>query len=168
MEDDLEIWRYQDYIEHPVMAQSDAKEYGALRKWATPVLRDRTRPAGGWQLTPPLGPGVPPNHGSDAPDCPRFGAACCNQAVARYRRCRRAGTRPCGLRHLPWVRKVSREAPRTRLRSRWRGETTPNLQRTLIAHPQSSGPVRVRRALRKGPAHTSQLIQVGPAVSAWF
>jgi 3-ketosteroid 9alpha-monooxygenase subunit A len=34
MEDDLEIWRYQDYIEHPVMARSDAREYGALRKWA--------------------------------------------------------------------------------------------------------------------------------------
>ena len=34
MEDDLEIWRYQDYIEHPVMAKGDAKEYGQLRKWA--------------------------------------------------------------------------------------------------------------------------------------
>ena len=34
MEDDLEIWRYQDYVEHPVMAKSDAREYGALRKWA--------------------------------------------------------------------------------------------------------------------------------------
>jgi hypothetical protein len=34
MEDDLEIWRYQDYVEHPVMAKSDAREYGQLRKWA--------------------------------------------------------------------------------------------------------------------------------------
>ena len=34
MEDDLEIWRYQDYVDRPVMAKSDAREYGALRKWA--------------------------------------------------------------------------------------------------------------------------------------
>jgi phenylpropionate dioxygenase-like ring-hydroxylating dioxygenase large terminal subunit len=34
MEDDLEIWRYQDYVEHPAMAKGDAREYGALRKWA--------------------------------------------------------------------------------------------------------------------------------------
>jgi 3-ketosteroid 9alpha-monooxygenase subunit A len=32
--DDLEIWRYQVYVEHPIFAQQDAKPYGALRKWA--------------------------------------------------------------------------------------------------------------------------------------
>jgi 3-ketosteroid 9alpha-monooxygenase subunit A len=33
--DDLEIWRYQIYVEHPALAQQDARPYGALRKWAT-------------------------------------------------------------------------------------------------------------------------------------
>jgi 3-Ketosteroid 9alpha-hydroxylase C-terminal domain/Rieske [2Fe-2S] domain len=32
--DDLEIWRYQIYVENPVLAQQDARPYGALRKWA--------------------------------------------------------------------------------------------------------------------------------------
>ena len=32
--DDLEIWRYQRYVEHPALAQQDAKPYGQLRKWA--------------------------------------------------------------------------------------------------------------------------------------
>jgi hypothetical protein len=32
--DDLEIWRYQIYIENPALAQQDARPYGALRKWA--------------------------------------------------------------------------------------------------------------------------------------
>jgi 3-ketosteroid 9alpha-monooxygenase subunit A len=32
--DDLEIWRYQIYIESPILAQQDARPYGALRKWA--------------------------------------------------------------------------------------------------------------------------------------
>jgi 3-ketosteroid 9alpha-monooxygenase subunit A len=32
--DDLEIWRYQIYVEKPALAQQDAKPYGALRKWA--------------------------------------------------------------------------------------------------------------------------------------
>lgn len=32
--DDLEIWRHQVYVEHPALAQKDAKPYGALRKWA--------------------------------------------------------------------------------------------------------------------------------------
>ena len=32
--DDLEIWRYQIYIENPALAQRDAKPYGALRRWA--------------------------------------------------------------------------------------------------------------------------------------
>ncbi len=35
LEDDLEIWRYQEYIEHPMMAVQDAKPYTALRRWAT-------------------------------------------------------------------------------------------------------------------------------------
>lgn len=34
LDDDLEIWRYQKYIEHPALAKQDAKPYGALRKWA--------------------------------------------------------------------------------------------------------------------------------------
>ena len=32
--DDLEIWRYQVYVENPVLATQDARPYGALRKWA--------------------------------------------------------------------------------------------------------------------------------------
>ena len=35
MEDDLEIWRYQEYIEHPALSKVDAKPYMAMRKWAT-------------------------------------------------------------------------------------------------------------------------------------
>jgi len=33
--DDLEIWRYQIYVENPALAQRDARPYGALRRWAT-------------------------------------------------------------------------------------------------------------------------------------
>jgi phenylpropionate dioxygenase-like ring-hydroxylating dioxygenase large terminal subunit len=35
LDDDLEIWRYQDYIEKPVLAIQDAKPYMAYRRWAT-------------------------------------------------------------------------------------------------------------------------------------
>jgi phenylpropionate dioxygenase-like ring-hydroxylating dioxygenase large terminal subunit len=34
MEDDLEIWRYQRYVENPALAKQDAKPYRALRTWA--------------------------------------------------------------------------------------------------------------------------------------
>lgn len=33
--DDLEIWRYQDYIEHPALAQIDARPFASLRRWAS-------------------------------------------------------------------------------------------------------------------------------------
>ena len=33
--DDLNIWRYQNYVEHPALSKVDAKPYMALRKWAT-------------------------------------------------------------------------------------------------------------------------------------
>jgi len=33
--DDLEIWRYQRYVENPALSKDDAKGYMALRKWAT-------------------------------------------------------------------------------------------------------------------------------------
>ena len=33
--DDLEIWRYQKYIERPSLSKIDAKPYMAMRKWAT-------------------------------------------------------------------------------------------------------------------------------------
>jgi phenylpropionate dioxygenase-like ring-hydroxylating dioxygenase large terminal subunit len=32
--DDLEIWRYQDYVENPALAKQDARPYKALRDWA--------------------------------------------------------------------------------------------------------------------------------------
>jgi phenylpropionate dioxygenase-like ring-hydroxylating dioxygenase large terminal subunit len=32
--DDLEILRYQKYVEHPALAKADAKPYMAMRKWA--------------------------------------------------------------------------------------------------------------------------------------
>ena len=34
MWDDLEIWRYQKYVEHPALARQDAKAYKALRQWS--------------------------------------------------------------------------------------------------------------------------------------
>jgi 3-ketosteroid 9alpha-monooxygenase subunit A len=34
MEDDLEIWRYQRYVENPALAAQDAHPYRALRTWA--------------------------------------------------------------------------------------------------------------------------------------
>jgi 3-ketosteroid 9alpha-monooxygenase subunit A len=33
--DDLDIWRYQKYVERPALSTVDAKPYMALRKWAT-------------------------------------------------------------------------------------------------------------------------------------
>jgi 3-ketosteroid 9alpha-monooxygenase subunit A len=33
--DDLQIWRYQKYVERPPLSKVDAKGYMALRKWAT-------------------------------------------------------------------------------------------------------------------------------------
>ena len=33
LEDDLEIWRYQSYVDRPAMAKTDAKSFTALRKW---------------------------------------------------------------------------------------------------------------------------------------
>jgi len=32
--EDLEIWRYQKYVENPALAKQDAKPYGSLRRWA--------------------------------------------------------------------------------------------------------------------------------------
>ena len=34
MWDDLEIWRYQRYVEHPALAKQDAKPYASVRRWA--------------------------------------------------------------------------------------------------------------------------------------
>jgi 3-ketosteroid 9alpha-monooxygenase subunit A len=34
VEDDLQIWRHQRYVEHPALAKQDAKPYKALRDWA--------------------------------------------------------------------------------------------------------------------------------------
>ena len=31
--DDLEIWRYQRYVEHPALAQIDAKPFKTVRTW---------------------------------------------------------------------------------------------------------------------------------------
>ncbi|MFI5717752.1 aromatic ring-hydroxylating dioxygenase subunit alpha [Nocardia sp. NPDC051750] len=33
--DDLSIWRYQKYVEHPALSPQDAKPYMSLRQWAT-------------------------------------------------------------------------------------------------------------------------------------
>jgi 3-ketosteroid 9alpha-monooxygenase subunit A len=35
MWEDLEIWRYQEYVDRPPLAKHDAKPYMALREWAT-------------------------------------------------------------------------------------------------------------------------------------
>jgi hypothetical protein len=32
--EDLDIWRYQEYIERPALSKIDAKPYMALRRWA--------------------------------------------------------------------------------------------------------------------------------------
>ena len=37
---DLEIWRYQEYVEHPALAKQDARPYGSLRKWAKQFYED--------------------------------------------------------------------------------------------------------------------------------
>jgi 3-ketosteroid 9alpha-monooxygenase subunit A len=34
MEDELGIWRYQEYVEHPALAKEDARPYRPMRKWA--------------------------------------------------------------------------------------------------------------------------------------
>ena len=33
--EDVDIWRYQEYIERPALSKIDARPYMALRKWAT-------------------------------------------------------------------------------------------------------------------------------------
>jgi 3-Ketosteroid 9alpha-hydroxylase C-terminal domain len=33
--EDLDIWRDQEYVEHPALSKVDAKPYMAMRKWAT-------------------------------------------------------------------------------------------------------------------------------------
>jgi 3-ketosteroid 9alpha-monooxygenase subunit A len=33
--EDLDIWRYQEYVKRPSLSKVDAKPYMALRKWAT-------------------------------------------------------------------------------------------------------------------------------------
>jgi hypothetical protein len=47
--DDLNIWRYQEYIEHPALSNVDAKPYMAMRKWATQF----------YEVPPAAPPGVP-------------------------------------------------------------------------------------------------------------
>jgi 3-ketosteroid 9alpha-monooxygenase subunit A len=37
---DLEIWRYQEYVEHPALAKQDARPYGSLRQWAKQFYED--------------------------------------------------------------------------------------------------------------------------------
>ena len=33
--EDVDIWRYQEYVERPPLSKADAKAYMALRRWAT-------------------------------------------------------------------------------------------------------------------------------------
>jgi 3-ketosteroid 9alpha-monooxygenase subunit A len=47
--DDLNIWRYQEYIEHPALSNVDAKPSMAMRKWATQF----------YEVPPAAPPGVP-------------------------------------------------------------------------------------------------------------
>ena len=42
--DDLEIWRYQKYVEQPRAVRVDAKPYMALRKWAQQFYETLARP----------------------------------------------------------------------------------------------------------------------------
>jgi 3-ketosteroid 9alpha-monooxygenase subunit A len=44
--DDLDIWRYQEYIEHPALSKVDAKPYMAMRKWATQFYEVPATPSG--------------------------------------------------------------------------------------------------------------------------
>jgi 3-ketosteroid 9alpha-monooxygenase subunit A len=44
--EDLEIWRYQKYVEHPALAKQDARPYGALRKWTKQFYEIDPTPAG--------------------------------------------------------------------------------------------------------------------------
>ena len=43
--EDLDIWRYQKYVEHPALAKIDAKPYMAMRKWATQFYEVPAPPA---------------------------------------------------------------------------------------------------------------------------
>ena len=45
--DDLEIWRYQRYVEHPALAQAGRQALRAAAQVGAPVLRDRARRSGG-------------------------------------------------------------------------------------------------------------------------
>jgi phenylpropionate dioxygenase-like ring-hydroxylating dioxygenase large terminal subunit len=40
MEQDLEIWRYQQYVTHPALAKQDARPYKALRRWTRQFYAD--------------------------------------------------------------------------------------------------------------------------------
>ena len=44
--EDLDIWRYQEYIEHPALSKVDAKPYMAMRKWATQFYEVPATPPG--------------------------------------------------------------------------------------------------------------------------
>jgi 3-ketosteroid 9alpha-monooxygenase subunit A len=43
--EDVDIWRYQKYIEHPALSKIDAKPYMALRKWARQFYNETDEPA---------------------------------------------------------------------------------------------------------------------------
>jgi nitrite reductase/ring-hydroxylating ferredoxin subunit len=44
--DDLNIWRHQEYVEHPALSKVDAKPYMAMRKWATQFYEVPATPPG--------------------------------------------------------------------------------------------------------------------------
>jgi 3-ketosteroid 9alpha-monooxygenase subunit A len=44
--DDLNIWRYQEYVERPALSKVDAKPYMAMRKWATQFYEAPATPPG--------------------------------------------------------------------------------------------------------------------------
>jgi nitrite reductase/ring-hydroxylating ferredoxin subunit len=44
--EDLDIWRYQEYVEHPSLSKVDAKPYMAMRKWATQFYEVPATPPG--------------------------------------------------------------------------------------------------------------------------
>jgi phenylpropionate dioxygenase-like ring-hydroxylating dioxygenase large terminal subunit len=41
---DLEIWRYQQYVEHPALANQDARPYASLRRWSKQFYEDEPAP----------------------------------------------------------------------------------------------------------------------------
>ena len=60
--EDLNIWRYQEYVEHPALSKVDAKPYMAMRKWATQFYEVPATPPGDRRMSVDLAEIAAPGH----------------------------------------------------------------------------------------------------------